>query len=155
MTRTMLSTSLSRLQRHVGREYPPGKLNCILQENDNVDSVQLRAGRKFLEAAAHYYEKGLEFTNHFLNPATFEHHSEWFTLEARLAVNPWLAAEQYTLADICNFAIANGMQNGFADLVNDKDTPHPVAWIRRSNERRACKLMFAKQPSEWADRRRA
>jgi glutathione S-transferase len=76
-------------------------------------------------------------------------------LEARLAVSPWLAGEQFTLADICNFAIANGMQNGFADLVNENDTPHLVAWIRRINERRACKLMFAKQPSEWADRRRA
>jgi glutathione S-transferase len=76
-------------------------------------------------------------------------------LESRLAVSPWLAGDQYTLADICNFAIANGMQNGFADLVNEKDSPHLVTWIGRINERRACKLMFAKQPSEWADRRRA
>jgi hypothetical protein len=64
------------------------------------------------------------------------------------------AKKLYTLADVCNFAIANGMQNGFADLVNEKDTPHLVAWIHRINERPACKLMFAKQPSEWANRRR-
>lgn len=76
------------------------------------------------------------------------------TLEARLAMSPWLAGEQYTLADVCNFAIANGTQNSFADLVNEKDTPHLVAWIHRINERPACKLMFAKQPSEWANRRR-
>jgi glutathione S-transferase len=75
-------------------------------------------------------------------------------LEARLAMTPWLAGEQYTLADICNFAIANGMQNGFSDLVNEKDTPHLVAWINRINERPACQLMLAKQPSEWANPRR-
>jgi glutathione S-transferase len=75
-------------------------------------------------------------------------------LEARLATSTWLAGAQYTLADICNFAIANGMQNGFADLVNEKDTPHLLAWINRINERPACKLMFARRPSEWANRRR-
>ena len=75
-------------------------------------------------------------------------------LEARLAVSPWLAGEQYTLADVCNFAIANGMQNGFAELVNKTVTPHLVAWIHRINERPACKLMFEKQPSEWANRKR-
>ena len=75
-------------------------------------------------------------------------------LEARLAVSPWLAGEQYTLADVCNFAIANGMQNGFAELVNKTVTPHLLAWINRINERPACKLMFDKQPSEWANRKR-
>jgi glutathione S-transferase len=75
-------------------------------------------------------------------------------LEARLAVSPWLAGQRYTLADVCNFAIANGMQRGFTELVNEKDTPHLVAWIHRINERQACKLMFERQPSEWANRRR-
>jgi glutathione S-transferase len=75
-------------------------------------------------------------------------------LEARLAVSPWLAGQRYTLADVCNFAIANGMQRGFTELVNEKDTPHLVAWIHRINERPACKLMFERQPSEWANRRR-
>jgi glutathione S-transferase len=74
-------------------------------------------------------------------------------LEQRLAASPWLAGGEYTLADICNFAIANGMQKGFADLVNETETPHLVAWIERINERPACRLMFAKQPSEWANRR--
>jgi glutathione S-transferase len=76
-------------------------------------------------------------------------------LETRLAVSLWLAGEHYSLADICNFAIANGMQNGFADLVNETETPALVGWIRRINERPASVLMFAKQPSEWADRRGA
>jgi glutathione S-transferase len=74
-------------------------------------------------------------------------------LEARLAASPWLAGNQYTLADICNFAIANGMERGFAELVNDKDTPHLMAWTAKINERPACKLMFSRQPSEWAQRR--
>ena len=69
-------------------------------------------------------------------------------LEARLALSPWLAGDQYTLADICNFAIANGMEKGFAELVNEKDTPHLMDWIRRINERPAAKEMFAKAKRE-------
>lgn len=64
-------------------------------------------------------------------------------LEDRLSQSKWLAGDQYTLADICNFAIANGMQNGFAKLVNEKDAPHLMAWIGRINERPAAKKMFA------------
>lgn len=75
-------------------------------------------------------------------------------LEARLAVSPWLAGEQYSLADICNFAIANGMEKGYAELVNETDTPHLLAWIRKINARPACRLMFERQPSEWAERRK-
>jgi len=69
-------------------------------------------------------------------------------LEARLSESPWLAGPDYTLADICNFAIANGMQFGFKDDVNDKDTPHLMDWIRRINERPAAKEMFAKAQRE-------
>lgn len=69
-------------------------------------------------------------------------------LEARLAESEWLAGDQYTLADICNFAIANGMQHGFADLVNDRDTPNLVRWIDRINDRPAAKQMFAEVPNE-------
>ncbi|MDB5683461.1 MAG: protein ligF [Sphingomonas bacterium] len=71
-------------------------------------------------------------------------------LEARLAESEWLAGEQYTLADICNFAIANGMQNGFAELVNAADTPNLVQWIARINARPACQEMFAKIQRERA-----
>jgi glutathione S-transferase len=54
----------------------------------------------------------------------------------------------YTLADICNFAIANGMEMGFAEFVNAEDTPHLVRWIRQVNERPAAKDMFAQVPRE-------
>jgi len=69
-------------------------------------------------------------------------------LEARLSQSKWLVDDQYTLADICNFAIANGMDKGFPDLVNEKDTPGIMDWLRRINDRPACKKMFAEVPRE-------
>lgn len=76
-------------------------------------------------------------------------------LEARLSESRWLAGAGYTLADICNFAIANGMQFGYPDLVNERDTPRLLDWIGRINDRPACKAMFEKQPSEFKDRGKA
>ena len=73
-------------------------------------------------------------------------------LEQRLTVSPWLAGEDYTLADICNFAIANGMQHGYADMVNKEATPHLVAWIDRIAARPAAQAMFAKSKSEMPPR---
>ena len=70
-------------------------------------------------------------------------------LEGRLNESKWLACDQYTLADICNFAIANGMQHGFPEFVNEKDTPAILDWLARINERPAAKKMFANQPSEF------
>ena len=67
-------------------------------------------------------------------------------LEARLAQSPWLAGPDYTLADICNFAIANGMEANYAELVNQADTPHLVDWIARINARPATKAMFDNSP---------
>jgi len=73
-------------------------------------------------------------------------------LEARLEQSPWLAGPDYTLADICNFAIANGMERMFGELVNEADTPRLVDWIRRINARPACRKMFAETPNEFARR---
>ncbi|WP_428408598.1 glutathione S-transferase family protein [Hyphococcus sp.] len=70
-------------------------------------------------------------------------------LEARLTTSKWLACGQYTLADICNFAIANRMDQGFPEFVNEKDTPAILDWLGRINERPAAKKMFANQPSEF------
>ncbi len=67
-------------------------------------------------------------------------------LETRLAESPWLAGPDYSLADICNFAIANGMEANYAELVNDQDTPNLVAWIKRINARPACRKMFDNSP---------
>ncbi|RKF23490.1 glutathione S-transferase family protein [Altericroceibacterium spongiae] len=69
-------------------------------------------------------------------------------LDDHLADHEWLAGGVYSLADICNFAIANGMQHGFSELVNTSDTPHLVRWIEQINERPAVKKMFASVPHE-------
>ncbi len=69
-------------------------------------------------------------------------------LDDHLAHNEWLAGGVYSLADICNFAIANGMQFGFKELVNAEDTPHLLRWIEQINERPAVKAMFASVPRE-------
>lgn len=70
-------------------------------------------------------------------------------LDDRLADNEWLAGGAYSLADICNFAIANGMEVGFGDLVNESDTPHLVRWLRQINDRPAAIRMFAEVPREF------
>ena len=67
-------------------------------------------------------------------------------LEARLKESKWLAGPEYSLADICNFAIAGGMERGFSQYVNEKDTPHLVDWIKRVQERPACKKMYESAP---------
>lgn len=69
-------------------------------------------------------------------------------LDDRLADNEWLAGGMYSLADICNFAIANGMEAGFADMVNESDTPHLLRWLRQINARPATRKMFAEVPRE-------
>jgi glutathione S-transferase len=69
-------------------------------------------------------------------------------LEARLKDHEWLAGDTYTLADICDFAIANGMQFGFPELVNEADTPGLIRWLKRINDRPAAKRMFAEVPFE-------
>lgn len=69
-------------------------------------------------------------------------------LDNRLADHEWLAGGMYSLADICNFAIANGMETGFAEQVNERDTPHLLRWLRQINERPAARAMFAEVPRE-------
>ncbi|MCB2065866.1 MAG: glutathione S-transferase family protein [Erythrobacter sp.] len=70
-------------------------------------------------------------------------------LDDHLANHEWLAGGMFTLADICNFSVANGMQFGFAELVNKDDTPHLVRWIDAINARPATQEMFAKVPREF------
>jgi glutathione S-transferase len=64
-------------------------------------------------------------------------------LDDHLRDNEWLAGGMYSLADICNFAIANGMQYGFAEEVNPHDTPGLIRWIEQINARPAAVKMFA------------
>lgn len=71
-------------------------------------------------------------------------------LEDQLSNTEWLIGDQYTLADICNYAIAGGMQFGFPQFVNAQDTPHLLAWIERIAARPATRKMYAEVPSEFA-----
>ncbi|QZH74833.1 MAG: glutathione S-transferase family protein [Erythrobacter sp.] len=70
-------------------------------------------------------------------------------LDDHLRDNEWLAGGVYSLADICNFAIANGMQKGFVELVNTEDTPGLLRWIEQINARPAVQKMFAKITREF------
>ncbi|MEJ0043923.1 MAG: glutathione S-transferase family protein [Rhizomicrobium sp.] len=65
-----------------------------------------------------------------------------------LSESPWLAGPDYTLADICNFAIANAWSAASPDIVNPKATPHLMDWLARINARPAVKEMFAKAQRE-------
>ena len=70
-------------------------------------------------------------------------------LDDHLADNEWLAGCVYSLADVCNFSIANGMQFGFGEMVNTDDTPHLLRWMDQINERPAIKKIFASVPREF------
>ena len=70
-------------------------------------------------------------------------------LDDHLRDNEWLAGGMFTLADICNFAIANGMQVGFPEFVNKEDTPGLVRWIEQIADRPAVKKMFDSVPREF------
>ena len=67
-------------------------------------------------------------------------------LEAHLKDHQWLAGDDYTLADICNFAIAHNMDTGFPEIINSGDTPGILAWLGRIRERPAVKTMYANAP---------
>lgn len=69
-------------------------------------------------------------------------------LDDHLRDHEWLAGGMYSLADICNFAIAAGMQRGFAELVNTSDTPGLVRWIDQIAARPAVQRMYAEVPLE-------
>ncbi|MFC4254829.1 glutathione S-transferase family protein [Altererythrobacter xixiisoli] len=74
-------------------------------------------------------------------------------LEQTLSRQDYLLEGGYSLADICNFAIANGMNREggyFADFVNPTDTPGLIAWLQRINERPAVQRMFAQSRSEFS-----
>ncbi len=72
-------------------------------------------------------------------------------LEETLSKQDYLVDSGYSLADICNFAIANGLQRPggfFGDYVNEQKTPGLCAWLDRINARPAIQEMFAKAKRE-------
>jgi glutathione S-transferase len=71
-------------------------------------------------------------------------------LDDQLSKTQWLVGDEYTLADICNYAIAGGMQFGFPEFVNASETPHLLRWIEAVAARPAAQLMYQQVPSEFA-----
>jgi glutathione S-transferase len=72
-------------------------------------------------------------------------------LEETLSKQDYLLESGYSLADICNFAIANGLDRPggyFSEFVNEKDTPALIAWTQRIKARPAIARMFAEAKRE-------
>jgi glutathione S-transferase len=67
-------------------------------------------------------------------------------LEHDLSERQWLAGDEYSLADICTYAIAMSVPRMMPDTMNEKDTPHAMAWLHRIEERPAVKKVMATAP---------
>lgn len=72
-------------------------------------------------------------------------------LEAALAGGgPWLLGEQFTLADIACFSMAQPAPRGYPDLMNPGDTPHLMAWHGRMMARPGVQAALA-MPNRYRD----
>lgn len=60
-----------------------------------------------------------------------------------LASSEWLVHSGYSLADIAVFPYANYLPRVLPDLVNDKNAPHTIAWLKRMQELTAVKEALA------------
>lgn len=60
-------------------------------------------------------------------------------LEAALSRSPWLAGEDYSLADMAAFCHCYMVPLRPEPAINDRDTPHVMEWLRRIYERPATK----------------
>lgn len=64
-------------------------------------------------------------------------------LEGDLARREWLAGEDYSLADICTYAIAMSVPRMMPEVMNDEATPQAMRWLRAVEARPAVKKVFA------------
>jgi GSH-dependent disulfide-bond oxidoreductase len=69
-------------------------------------------------------------------------------IEKDLENRSWLAAPTYTLADLSVFSYANYLPKTSASLVNEKDSPRMIAWLKRMRERPAVKAALAMSKSQ-------
>ncbi|MGH6989531.1 MAG: glutathione S-transferase family protein [Stellaceae bacterium] len=67
-------------------------------------------------------------------------------LEADLAEQRWLAGEDYSLADICTYAIAAGVPYLMPEAMNEAQTPRAMAWLKAIAERPATQKVFEGAP---------
>jgi glutathione S-transferase/GST-like protein len=64
-------------------------------------------------------------------------------LEQELAKRPWLASNQYSLADINGFNLAYALPLSQPALSNDELTPNTLRWLRAIYARPATKACWA------------
>jgi glutathione S-transferase len=67
-------------------------------------------------------------------------------LEHDLGERKWLAGDDYSLADICTYAIAMSVPRMMPETMNDTATPHAMKWLRTIEERAATKKVMATAP---------
>jgi len=67
-------------------------------------------------------------------------------LEHDLKTRIWLAGDDYSLADICTYAIAISLPRLMPEVMNDAVTPNAMRWYRAMEERPAVKRVFASAP---------
>ena len=63
--------------------------------------------------------------------------------EAALAKEPYLAGNEYSLADISSMATLYALPLARPEQVNEAMTPHLIAWLRRCHARPAIQAAFA------------
>ena len=73
-------------------------------------------------------------------------------LEEELARRPWLASNQYSLADINGFNLAYALPVVWPELSNDELTPHILRWLRTIYARPATKACWAMGRTSMAQR---
>jgi glutathione S-transferase/GST-like protein len=73
-------------------------------------------------------------------------------LEEELAKRPWLASNQYSLADINGFNLAFGLPVTWPELSNDVLTPNMLRWLRTIYARPATKACWAMGRTSLAQR---
>lgn len=69
-------------------------------------------------------------------------------MEAALGQTPWLAGEDYSLADIVVFPTASALPHVAPDLVNAKATPRVLEWLERMRARPAVQAALAMARTE-------
>ena len=69
-------------------------------------------------------------------------------IEETLAGSDWLLGNAYSIVDIDAFALMRPLPQLTPDLVNDRDTPRCMDWLKRINERPAVQKALAMGRSE-------
>jgi len=73
-------------------------------------------------------------------------------LERALSQSPWLAGDQYSLADINGFNLGYALPLSLPDIANDENTPYLMHWLRRIYARPATQKTWAMGRTSIANR---